>query len=306
VIKPLLQLCCYLLASHSWGFGLSDCKLDNAGQMASIAEHMYGGALSSGPVYARHGYVMSYNRAYHVPAWAAWHAIHDYRDTPKRASRWSTFRTDPQFGDVKDTDYKGWFNSEYNFARGHLVPYYISGGDRDDDGRDAEFEGTLAVDDPDDACTVYEINALSNITPQYHRRFNGGNGLWYQLETAVREMVDNGREFYLLAGTVFIPQLPVQTIGDRHKPQQQWQIGVPHGFFKVVVDVQKNEAVAFLFDHSADLSAGCSLEAELSRCIVSFAQLKAATGLHFFRDVPAAQRQSLESFSTAAGWAQWQ
>tara|TARA_Y100001001_G_scaffold83507_1_gene81662 strand:+ start:653 stop:1591 length:939 start_codon:yes stop_codon:yes gene_type:complete len=306
LFRYTLFLIVSLLSTHSQAFGLKDCQLDATKQQASIAEHLYGGAPEDAVISPRHGFVLNYNAQLHVPHWVAWHAVAAYRDTPQRKSRWSTFRTDPEFGDVKTSDYTGWYDSAFNFARGHLVPFYISGGDRDQDGMDAEFEDSLKVEDPDDACTVYEINALSNITPQYHSRFNGEQGLWYQLETAVRELIDDGNEFYLYAGTVFIPGADIMKIGNRKEAPEQWQIGVPHGFFKVVINPQRQQAVAFLFDHSGDLADGCSLNAQLGDCIVSFEALERATGLSFFPDLSERDRQNLESQSTEAVWNSWQ
>ena len=115
---------------------------------------------------------------------------------------------------------------------GHIVPYAISGGDRDNDGEDAEIENNLHVEDEYDACTVYEINALSNIAPQFHVRFNGPPGVWWQLETDVRNLVDDGNEYQLFAGTVFIEGEDVRKIGNRKNDDSTWKIGVPHGFLQ--------------------------------------------------------------------------
>lgn len=306
MLKRIIVIGCCLLTANVRGFGLADCQLDNALRYQKLAEHLYGGALSPAPVNIRHGYVMSYDTAHNLPHWVAWHALKAYRDTPKRSSRWSTFRRDPEFPAVSDADYRGWYGSDDNFARGHLVPYYISGGDRDGDGIDAEYEGSLAVEDPDDACTVYEINAFSNITPQYHRRFNGESGLWYQLESALRELIDQGHEFHLFAGTVFMADKPLQTIGNRKSSSTEWHIGVPHGFFKVVVDAERQQALAFLFDHQQDVPYGCSLDAALEQCIVSFRELEQVTGLNFFPDLSEEQKQRLIRASSPVSWKRWQ
>jgi endonuclease G, mitochondrial len=44
-----------------------------------------------------------------------------------------------------ENDYKNQFNTWRNYAKGHLAPYFISGGDRDNDGINA------GGGDPDDA-----------------------------------------------------------------------------------------------------------------------------------------------------------
>jgi len=173
---------------------MKDCRLDESQAADSVDEHLYGGRPDNGKsrLYARRGYVITYDEVLKAPVWAAWHAMKAYRDTPTRKKRWSSFRKDAEAETATTGDYVGWFDADDNFARGHIVPFYISGGDRDGDGKDAEFEITLRVEDPDDACTVYEINSMINITPQYHARFNGETGVWYSLETDIRGMIDDG------------------------------------------------------------------------------------------------------------------
>jgi len=258
-------------------------------------------------VHVRRAYVLSYNYALQVPKWVAWHVIPDYRDTPERTSIWKSFRTDPEISAVKDGDYVGWYDSEENFARGHIAPYFISGGDRDNDGKDAEIESTLKIEDEYDACTVYEVNAMSNIAPQYHTRFNGSPGEWYTLESAVRKMVDKGKEFHVFAGTVFMEGRAVQKIGNRDQEATEWKIGVPHGFFKIVVDSDNNEAVGFLFDHQQNLENGCNIDSITSYtdCIVSIEEIEQVTNLKFFSLLDTNRNNLLIETSTLSTWNKW-
>lgn len=264
--------------------------------------HLYGGPISHGPLYVRRGYVLSYNEKYRVPNWAAWRAEPPYRDTPKREGRWSSFRKDKDVPNgVVKTEYNGLFDGPENFARGHIVPYFISGGDRDGDGEDADVgEGikNAKILDIDDACTVFEINYMSNIAPQYHERFNGKSedgptGLWFQLETKVRAMIDAGQSFHIIAGSIF-GDAPVQRVGSAtdNKPDN---IGVPHMFFKVLIG--DDGVVPFLFVHQARVSPyGCDLDAKLKDCIVTIEQLEAASGYDFF---------SMLSAEPSQAWAKW-
>ncbi|MCE2029306.1 DNA/RNA non-specific endonuclease [Sessilibacter corallicola] len=303
-----LPLILSIISVNAFAISLNDCTLSESQEEDSIAEHLWGGPLDNSELFERRAYVFSYNKEHLVPRWAAWHATKPYRDTPKRKSRWSTFRRDPELTTVSTKDYVGWFHSDDNFARGHIVPYFISGGDRDHDGLDAEIEETLAVEDIDDACTVLEINSMANIAPQYHSRFNGQPGLWWLLESDVRNLIDNGRDLQLLAGTVFIDDVEVEKIGNREKSKSKWKIGVPHGFFKVVVDPDRNEAVAFLFDHSGDVEGGCSIDDPAnkwpSECIVSIDVVEAATGLSFFSEIEEGKKLLRES-STKGTWLEW-
>jgi DNA/RNA endonuclease G (NUC1) len=59
-------------------------------------------------------------------------------------------------------------------------------------------------------------------------------------------------------------------IGDRDELESEWIIAVPHGFFKVIIDPARQEAIAFLFDHDGAIPDGCSMNSTLSDCIVDF------------------------------------
>ena len=267
IFISLIPLCSN---SQAASLKLSDCALTTEQQSNSIQEHLKYGPLDSSKLYPRRGYVMAYNTEQKVPAWVAYHIISEYRDLPDRKkSQWGKFRTDPELPEITNKHYNYWHGSEFNFARGHLAPYYISGGDRDDDGMDADIEGTGKVEDPDDACTTMEINAMTNITPQYHSAFNGSGGLWYELETNIRNAVDEGSEFYIYAGSIFESGQPIQKIGLRSKedgsPLADWNIGVPHGFFKIVINAETNEKSTYVFNHSGDVG-GCNLDDTLEKC----------------------------------------
>jgi len=91
----------------------------------------------------------------------AYHIKPESRDTPKRQGKFASFRNDPDIdGEAKDADYDGLFTSR-GYARGHLAPYAVMGGDRDGD-------GILAKDgDPDDELTLFQSNYMSNIARKH-------------------------------------------------------------------------------------------------------------------------------------------
>jgi endonuclease G len=262
-----------------------------------IEEHVFGGLPSEGDVLVRRGYVLSYDDAHRVPRWAAWHASPDYRSIPDRdVSRWGSFHEDPDLTNpVEDDDYNGLYNSEDNFARGHIVPYYISGGDRDRDGQSAADAEGDDLADLDDACTVFEIMYMSNIAPQYHYDFNGSGGLWYELESDLRELIDDqGASFHIIAGSIFGDD--IQYVG----PEDDRTIGVPDMFFKIVITDQG--PIGFLFAHRRQLvPEACPLEAELVDCIVPISVIEAASGLDVFN----AFAQLEDDFEAIEGRALW-
>ncbi|NHK27108.1 DNA/RNA non-specific endonuclease [Parvularcula flava] len=278
-------------------------SLSGPARERALGLHAFGGVPSDGPVLVRRAYVTEYDAAHRTPRWTAWHAAPSYRETPKREGRWSSFRSDPDVEDPVGTrDYVGQYASPDNFARGHLAPYYISGGDRDGD----ELLAALASDrvtlsDPDDACAVYEINYMTNIAPQYHAAFNGTGdggqaGLWYQLETEIRGLVDQGTELHLFAGTIYADA--PQRVG----PDQD--IAVPDMFYKIII--QNEEAVAFLFAHRRRLSEdACALDAVLEDCITTIAEIERLTGLDFLAGLSDAREQRIENANGVAAWRSW-
>ena len=258
---------------------------------------------SQGIIAVRRAYVTEYDEDRRIPLWAAWFATKAFLDPPKRQetiagkkrnTRWNTFHQDP--GIVNPVDAADYTNT--GFARGHIVPHYISGGDRDRDGKDAEVEIApgLPVEDPDDACTVFEVNYMSNVTPQYQTGFNGSGGSWYKLETAIRLLIKRGFDFHIIAGPVFSAG-PVTRIGPNS------DITVPHSFFKIVV--YKDVPIAFLFaHHPTDETAhcGCPHKSDPANCIVSVDQIEDATGLDFFGQLSIEEQVGLESRPNQSLW----
>jgi endonuclease G len=252
-----------------------------AQRTALINQHLFGGQPSPGAILVRRGYVTQYDATHRVPRWSAWHAHPSYLGTPDREGPWATFRTDPSVPDpVTDDDYTG--VGAVNMARGHIVPYFMAGGDRDLDGMKAA-NAQNGVLDLDDACTVYEINYMTNIAPQFHRdhpgepAFNDGDGLWYALEERIREeIVGGGVAIWIIAGTIY-GDGPTTTVGEGAIP-------VPHMFFQILIT--PSGVVPFLFVHTSPIGPhGCALDKELVDCIVAIADIEAITGLDFFSGV---------------------
>jgi endonuclease G len=295
MVQALLPLC-LLAVDEAKGH---DCPaLEGNEKAALLQEHLFGGAPSSGTILIRRGYAMEYDAARRVPRWIAWHAVPEYLDTPEREDHWRDFHTDPDIANpVVHGDYTG-LQAEFDLVRGHMVPYFIAGGDRDGDGMDAEIElvDDQPIEDIDDACTVFEINYMSNVTPQFHADFNGAGGLWFALETKVRnDILGDGRSLHIIAGTVF-GDVAVQMVG----PDSD--IHVPHMFYKILI---ADEGIAaFLFVHQARIgSKGCALTDPLESCIVSVGDIEAVTELDFLAGLDDESEALLEGTDGHAVWA---
>ena len=202
-----------------------------------------------------------------------YHVTSEYLKTPKRKSRFKRFRDDPHFNnEAKDKEYT---NSGY--ARGHLVPFKVSGGDRDGDKSVASLGNNS---DPDDEKTVFEVNYMSNIAPQCHKGFNGGGGSWWKVERWIQSAMGKTKdeEAYVIAGTIFHDG-KVKKIGPKK------DIYVPHAFYKIVVfkakDNKPRRVFAFLFPHDFPCK---KRKVKIENFLVSVDIIEALTGLDFFSE----------------------
>ena len=250
----------------------------------NASEHAYGGIPSCGIYIERQGYIIQFDVEHKTPRWVAYHIKPEYLDTPDRKKKkWGKFRDDPDIiGEATEKDYKKQFNTWRNYAKGHLAPYFISGGDRDNDGINA------ANGDDYDAKTVHEINYMSNIAPQHHYNFNGSGGLWYKLETYVRNKLlrEQKKNVWVFAGCIFGPG-SYDRIGNG--------VEVPPMFYKIVVTENNNipKILAFLFPHQI------KRHGDIQDYLVSVNIIEALTGLDFF---PELNDEEMERKSTWENW----
>ncbi len=251
---------------------------------ATSHPHAYGGIPSDGAFVERNAYIIQFDPVHKTPRWVAYHVKPSYLDTPSRGEQWGKFRTDPDIiGEATEQDYKGQFDTWWrNYAKGHLAPYFISGGDRDNDGINAEGG------DPDDAKTVYEIMYMSNMAPQHHNAFNGSGGLWYEAETYIRNtlLMAQQKEVWVFDGCIYGPG-SYDTIGSG--------VEVPPMFFKIVITetAGKPKVLAFLFPHQI------KKHGKIQDFLVSVNIIEAMTGLDFFLDL---NDEEMERKSTWENW----
>jgi len=131
------------------------------------------------------------------------------------AKRKDDFRPDPAVPkqhQAQLSDYAG-----HPYDRGHLSP---------------------GADNNQNDQMMSESFFLSNMVPQVP---NHNRGIWKQLETAVRGWVTEGRDIYVVSGTIYAPGY--QTIGAN-------RVGIPTHMWKVVVDRKNSKSIAFLFPNA--------------------------------------------------------
>ena len=132
------------------------------------------------------------------------------------AKRADDFRPDPEIAKEHQSVLSDYAGNPYD--RGHLAP---------------AGNNTLSAE------IMSESFFLSNMVPQVP---NNNRGIWKQLETYVRNWVLEGKDIYVISGTIYAPNY--QTIGTN-------KVGIPTQLWKVVIDRQKGKAIGFLFPNTA-------------------------------------------------------
>ena len=177
------------------------------------------------------------------------------------AKRKDDFRPDPAIPaqyQSKLADYAG-----YPFDRGHLAP---------------------GADNTQNDAIMSESFFLSNMVPQVP---NHNRGIWKQLETAVRNWVLEGKDIYVVSGTIYQPGY--QTIGAN-------KVGIPTHMWKVIVDRKGQKSIAFLFPN-APLPV-----ADLPKYATSVAEIERVTGINFMPQLTLEQQRLETQVPNLAEW----
>jgi endonuclease G len=177
------------------------------------------------------------------------------------AKRKDDFRPDPTIPKQHQSqlsDYAG-----FPFDRGHLSP---------------------GADNTQNDVVMSESFFLSNMVPQVP---NHNRGIWKQLETYVRNWVSEGKDIYVVSGTIYAPGY--QTIGSN-------RVGIPTHMWKVIVDRKSSKSIAFIFPN-APLPV-----ADLPKYATSIDAVEKATGINFMPQLTQAQEGKLETGINLADW----
>ena len=298
IFQFLTLAVCLFLASISCIYAQKRYEELTKAEKKLYEEHIAGGQPDgSAPVFVRQGYVVRYNSKYRIPDWCAYHVIPEYLKTPKRERRFKTFRTDPDIENpVVTDDYTG-----SGYARGHMAPYFIMGGDRD---RNRRYSNALIDDeDPHDDRTVFEANYMSNIAPQHQAALNGPGGPWYALETAIRKQLVGKKkmELNVFAGSIVRDADDYYILVNR---KGETDIAVPDEFYQVIVyrdkATERYITAAFLFPHLDDREELPS--DDVLDYLVSVDEIEKRTGLDFLNQLSAAEQAETEGGSNLQFW----
>ena len=177
------------------------------------------------------------------------------------AKRKDDFRPDPAIPKQHQSqlsDYAG-----FPIDRGHLSP---------------------GADNTQNDMVMSESFFLSNMVPQVP---NHNRGIWKQLETFVRNWVAEGKDIYVVSGTIYAPGY--QTIGAN-------RVGIPTHMWKVIVDRKNSKAIAFLLPN-APLPV-----VDLPKFATNIFTIEQHTGINFMPQLTKAQEAKLERDINLADW----
>lgn len=210
------------------------------------------------------GYAAGYSYELKIPLWAAYRITNDSANG-RNVDRQDDFRVNPDIPEQyssRKSDYRG-----SGYDRGHMAP-----------------SGSIDYSESANSETFY----LTNMVPQrpgFNRDGFGHEGLWGFLENEVRDWVRERDDIYVVSGAIASGR---STIGRG--------VAVPEAFYKVVIDLQEGESIAFLMPHEDDLRDSAE------EFIVSIDEIEAASGLDLFSRIVDAQEEVLESYKSPQMW----
>ena len=208
-------------------------------------------------------YVMSYNNKTHTANWVSWQLNRSWIGT---ADRQDNFRPDDSLPDawykVRPNDYMG-----SGYDRGHIAP-----------------SADRTRNEADNSATFLMSNMMPQV-PEVNR------GVWGDLEEYCRELVQQGKELYIIAG-------PVGRNGSIGRKQK---IAVPAKNWKVIVVLDRpglgmqginanTRTIAVMMPNDASVKGR-----GWKSFRVSVARVERETGLNFLSNVPLQVQQVIES-----------
>jgi endonuclease G len=214
---------------------------------------------TTGQVVHHEGYSLSYHEDYEQAEWVAYELKKEHISNTHFKRPY--FEVDPAVK-TKAAHWKNYKKSGYD--RGHLCP----AGDR---------KYSQAAHD--------ETFLTSNISPQLHV-FNAG--IWNSLEQKVRYWAKKYDGVYVVTGGVLKGDL--STIGTE-------KVGVPHYFYKVLIDYngKQPKALGFLLEHQDS-------KQPLHSFVVPIDTIEHLTGIDFFPNLEDTLEEQLESSSDYKAW----
>ena len=217
---------------------------------------------------------MVYDEAHEQAKWVAHILVPEV--SAGNVSRSNDFREDPMVstGTAVEKDYFLKFEQEngdfeydgFGYDRGHLAP-------------SADFRWSQKA--------LSESYFYSNMSPQVPEL---NRGTWAELESILRNYIYRHpkSQLYIVSGPVLHEGLPKieRSIN---------QVSIPEQYFKVVLDMKYQRAIAFLMPNK-------KITVPIETLTVSIDEAEKISGLDFFANLPDKMEEVLESQNEAAIW----
>jgi endonuclease G len=208
-------------------------------------------------------YVLSYNNKTRTANWVSWQLNKSWIGT---ADRQDNFRPDDTLPDawykVRPSDYTG-----SGYDRGHIAP-----------------SADRTRNEADNSATFLMSNMMPQV-PEVNR------GVWGDLEEYCRELVQQGKELYIIAGPV----------GRNGSIGRKEKIAVPAKNWKVIVVLDRQGlGIQGITSDTRTIAVMMPNDASVKRqgwksFRVSVARVERETGLNFLSNVPLQVQQVIES-----------
>lgn len=180
-----------------------------------------------------HTYALSINKGSKLADWVAYEVnITNFGPSPGR--NWDNNALIDENATLEKKDYKA-ANSHLKVDKGHQAPL-------------AAFAGSDYW---------YELNYLSNITPQ---KSDLNQGTWRDLESAVRTAVSYNSSLFVITGPLYN-----DTINNPTLPKADEEHLIPDAYFKIIYNL-KGESAPFLMNQETPKGTEfCSKKATISK-----------------------------------------
>ena len=245
--------------------GISGCQLNlsqsNASHLA-MGNPSNAGQDPNNYLMMKEQYVLSYNRDLGTPNWVAWQLNQKWLGEVERQDNFRIDESLPsEWEKIGANDY-----SRSGYDRGHMVP---------------SADRTRSIED--NSATFL----MTNIVPQTP---NNNRGAWKDLEEYCRDLVEQGKELYIIAGVY----------GERGQIGKDKQVTVPDNTWKVIVVLDKpGQGVRGVSENTrviaVDVTNRKNTSSDWQKYRVSVDQLEAKTGYDFLSQVPLSVQKVIES-----------